>query len=159
MFWSVISNWIFHIQSQTWTFFPAFKDRPPTSANRAQEMKENGPEESYMSSIKNLMTNKWESIFSEAGLLWWGSRESCLTCRCFAGVIFCSFLPMAWMWESSMRYQKNHKHLSQCIKKSFLMYSKTNGHHSQHLTEKQSHQTNRMATWDPQDAPLTPRSP
>ena len=116
MFWSVISNWTFHIQSQTWIFFPAFKDRPPTSANRAQEMKENGPEESYMSSIKNLMTNKWESIFSEACLLWWGSRDSCLTLRCFAGVIFCSFLPMAWMWESSMRYQKNHKHLSQCIK-------------------------------------------
>jgi len=36
----------------------AFKDRPPTAANRAQEMKENGPEESYLSSIKNLVTNK-----------------------------------------------------------------------------------------------------
>lgn len=35
-----------------------FKDRPPTPANRAQDMKENGPEESYFTSIKNLVTNR-----------------------------------------------------------------------------------------------------
>ena len=43
--------------------FAAFKDRPPTAANRAQEMKENGPEESYLSSIKNLLTNKYNYEF------------------------------------------------------------------------------------------------
>ena len=46
--------------SQLIAFFAAFKDRPPTAANRAQEMKENGPEESYLSSIKNLVTNKYD---------------------------------------------------------------------------------------------------
>lgn len=34
-----------------------FKDHPPTPANRAQAMKEAGPEESYVTSIKNLVTN------------------------------------------------------------------------------------------------------
>ena len=34
-----------------------FKDRPRTPANRAQEMKQNNQEESYVGSIKNLCTN------------------------------------------------------------------------------------------------------
>lgn len=34
-----------------------FKDQPPTPSNRAQDMKQNSKEESYLNSIKNLCTN------------------------------------------------------------------------------------------------------
>jgi len=35
----------------------AFRDQPPTPSNRAQDMKQNGEEESYITSIKNLCLN------------------------------------------------------------------------------------------------------
>ena len=37
--------------------FKGFKDQPPTPSNRAQDMKQNSKEESYLKSIKNLCTN------------------------------------------------------------------------------------------------------